>query len=82
LKDGHRSGSFDHTGLRADSSGVMLIPQLIQLAEEGMIGKVNHRHFSVMGSILAPIRFVKKTIPEIIQKLKEDNVQIALLIPV
>jgi hypothetical protein len=55
---------------------------LIQLAEEGMIGKVNHRHFSVMGSILAPIRFVKKTIPEIIQKLKEDNVQIALLIPV
>ncbi len=82
FKDGHRSGSFDHTGLRADPSGVMPIPQLIQLAEEGMIGKVNHRHFSVMGSILAPIRFVKKTIPEIIQKLKEDSVQIVLLIPV
>ena len=82
LKDGHCSSSFDHTGLRADPAGAIPIPHLIQLAEEGMIGKVNKRNFSIMGSILAPLRFIKRTIPTIIQKLKEDNVQIALLIPV
>ncbi len=82
LKDGHRSSSFDHTGLRADPGGAMPIPHLVHLAEENIIGKVNHRHFSVMGSILAPLRFVKKTIPKIIQKLKEDEVNIILMIPV
>jgi protoheme ferro-lyase len=34
-----------------------------------------------MGSILAPMRFIKNTIPEIVQHMKEDRVDVVLLIP-
>ena len=81
LADGQRSKSYNHSGIRQDSSTGMPIPQLNRLAEEGFIGRVNHRHFSVMGSILAPMRFIKNTIPEIVQQMKEDRVDVVLLIP-
>lgn len=81
LADGQRSKSYDHSGIRQDTSTGMPIPQLNRLAEEGFIGRVNHRHFSVMGSILAPMRFIKNTIPEIVQHMKEDRVDVVLLIP-
>ena len=81
LADGQRSKSYDHSGIRLDTSTGMPIPQLNRLAEEGFIGRVNHRHFSVMGSMLAPMRFIKNTIPEIVQHMKEDRVDVVLLIP-
>jgi D-proline reductase (dithiol) PrdB len=82
LKDSHRSTTFDHSGLISNPETGMPIPQLFELKKEGIIKKVNHRHISLMGSILAPGRLIKNTIPKIIEILKEDKVDIALMIPV
>ena len=81
LADGQRSKSYDHSGIRQDPSIGMPIPQLNRLAEEGFIGSVNHRHVSVMGSILIPMRFINYTIPKIVQHLQDDGVEVVLLIP-
>ena len=82
LREGHRSNSFDHEGIRENPSTGLPIPQLNALVKEGYIGKINYRHFSIMGSIIAPTRFIKNTIPDIVKCLKEDQVDIVLLVPV
>jgi hypothetical protein len=35
-----------------------------------------------MGSVTAPSRLIKKTIPQVVPKLIEDQVDIAILIPI
>ena len=82
LREGHRSNSFDHEGIRENSSTGLPIPQLNALVKEGSIGKINYRHFSIMGSITAPARFIKNTIPDIVKYLKADHVDVVLLVPV
>jgi hypothetical protein len=52
------------------------------LKENGFIGSLNHRHVSFMGSITAPGKFTAKTAPAFAQSLVEDDVDIALLVPV
>ena len=52
------------------------------MAAAGLIGSLNHRYLSMMGSITAPGRLIKKTIPQVVPKLVEDRVDIALLVPV
>ena len=47
-----------------------------------VIGEVAPRHASVMGSILAPGRFVRKTVPEIVDVFVADAVDVALMVPV
>ena len=82
LREGHRSNSFDHEGIRENPSSGLPIPQLNALVKEGYIGKINYRHFSIMGSIIAPAWFIKNTIPDIVKYLKEDQVDVVLLVPV
>ena len=82
LKEGHRSNSFDHEGIRRNPSTGLPIPQLTALVKEGYIGKINYRHFSIMGSIIAPAWFIKNTVPDIVKCLKEDHVDVILLVPV
>ena len=82
LREGHRSDSFDHEGIRGNSSTGLPIPQLNALVKEGYIGKINYRHFSIMGSITAPARFIKNTVPDIAKYLKADHVDVVLLVPV
>jgi len=52
------------------------------LLEEGWIGSVSPLHFSFMGSVTAPGRLLKKTAPEVVQKLKDNRVDAVLLTPV
>ena len=82
LREGYRSNSFDHEGIRGNPSTGLPIPQLNTLVKEGYIGKINYRHFSIMGSITAPARFIKNTIPNIVKSLKADHVDVVLLVPV
>jgi D-proline reductase (dithiol) PrdB len=60
----------------------MPIDRLRELATAKEIGSVAPRHFSVMGAITAPSRYVKKTLPVIADHLVEDGVDIALMVPV
>ncbi len=82
LIDHHRSDAFDHSGIAADRNMGMPLDRLRELAADGVIGEVAPRHVSVMGSITAPGRFIRKTVPEIVEALGADGVDIALMVPV
>jgi D-proline reductase (dithiol) PrdB len=82
LTDKHRSDLYDHAGLRRDPNLAFPLDRLRELATGGRIGSINHRHLSLMGSITAPGRLMKKTAPPAARKLAEDGVDIVLLVPV
>jgi D-proline reductase (dithiol) PrdB len=82
LIETHRSDAFDHTGIRQDPNLAFPADRLRELSAAGIIGSLNHRYLSIMGSVTAPGRLIKRTIPQVVPKLVEDRVDIALLIPV
>ena len=82
LEEHHRSESFSHAGVEADRNMGLPLDRLHELAAAGEIGSVAPRHISVMGSITAPNRYVKRTLPVIADLLVEDHVEIALMVPV
>jgi D-proline reductase (dithiol) PrdB len=82
LVETHRSESFDHAGIRRDPNLAFPLDRLRELAAEGRIGEVAPRHLSFMGSITAPGRFVRDTLPEAACALAADGVEAALLVPV
>ncbi len=82
LIDTHRSDIFDHSGIRKDPNLAFPISRMRELKKKGRIGSLNHRHLSFMGSITAPGRLIKKTVPAVLKLLKDDGVDVAMLIPV
>ncbi len=82
LVETHRSEAFDHTGIRQDPNLAFPADRLREISTAGIIGSLNHRYLSIMGSITAPGRLIKRTIPQVVPKLVDDQVDIALLIPV
>ena len=82
LIDTHRSDIFDHSGIRKDPNLALPISRMRELQKTGRIGSVNHRHLSFMGSITAPGRLIKKTLPTALKLLKDDAVDAAILVPV
>jgi len=82
LIETHRSDAFDHTGIRQDPNLAFPADRLGELSAAGIIGSLNHRYLSIMGSVTAPGRLIKRTIPQVVPKLVEDRIDIALLIPV
>lgn len=82
LIDTHRSGSFDHEGIRHDPNLALPLDRLRELAQRGRIGEVAPRHLSFMGSITAPGRLVRDSAPAAVELLVQDGVDVALLVPV
>ena len=82
LIETHRSDAFDHTGIRRDPNLAFPADRLQEMAAAGFIGSLIHRFLSIMGSVTAPGRLIKKTIPQVVPKLIEDQVDIAILIPI
>ena len=82
LTESHRSGSFDHGGIRRDPNLAFPIDRLREMERSGRIGEVAPRHFSFMGSIVAPGRFLRDSVPVMAGRLVDDGVDVALLVPV
>ena len=82
LEDHHRSDSYSHAGVEADRNMGLPLDRMHEMAAAGIFRSVAPRHISVMGSITAPGRFVKRTAPELADLLIEDEVDVALLVPV
>ncbi len=80
--ESHRSDAFDHDGIRSDANLGFPLDRMRELESEGRIGKLNHRHLSLMGSLTAPGRLAQKTAPPAVELLVEDQVDVALLVPV
>ena len=64
-----------------DLDSVLPLWTLRELAGKGVIGDLNHRHFSFMGAIHDPGPLVRETAPEVAGKLAEDGVDAVLLTP-
>ena len=82
LVESHRSESFDHSGLHQDPNLAFPLDRMRELVDAGRIGSLSRVHLSFMGSITAPGRLVRDTAPEAVRTLVEDQVDIALLVPV
>lgn len=82
LGEFHRSESFDHSGILKDRNVALPLDRLRELVRAGEVGDVAPRHLSFMGSITAPGRLIKHTAPHAAGLLVEDQVDIALLVPV
>ena len=65
----------------ADLDSVFPLRTLRELEREGVVGALNHRHFSFMGAIHDPGPLVRMTAPEVAGKLAEDGVEAVLLTP-
>jgi D-proline reductase (dithiol) PrdB len=66
---------------RSDLDCVFPLWTMRRLAEEGVVGSLNRRHFSFMGAIHDTGTLVEDTAPEVAGKLAEDGVDAILLSP-
>ncbi len=82
LQIGQSSNAFDHSGIEADRNLTLPLDRLQELIESGFIGSSAPRHFSIMGSIIAPAKLINESAPEIARKLMGDGVDAVLLAPV
>jgi D-proline reductase (dithiol) PrdB len=82
LVESHRSYSFDHEAVRSDVNLAFPLDRFRELESQGVIGALNHRHFSFMGSIVGPRRLIDETAPQVARMLAEDGVNVAFLTPV
>lgn len=82
LEEHQRSESFDHAGIASDRNLALPLNRLRELVADGTIGEVAPRHLSFMGSITAPGRLMRRSAPEAAGLLVEDQVDLALVIPV
>lgn len=82
LRESHASDAFDHSGIERDRNIAFPLDRFRELAARGVIGALNHRHFSFMGSIVAPTKLIKERAPEVARALKADGVDVAFLTPV
>ena len=82
---GARTLTWTHAYYRPDEGTdldtVFPLWTIRELAGEGVIGDLNHRHFSFMGAIHDPGPLVRETAPEVAGKLAEDGVAAVLLTP-
>lgn len=82
LNEDHRSSSFDHSGIEADKNIALPLDRFRELLDRGVIGGLNARHFSFMGSIISPRPLINKYAPEAAAKLRADGVDAVFLTPV
>ena len=66
---------------RRDLNCILPLQRLAELEESGEIGDSAPRHYSFMGYTLDPTDLLEKTTPEMVRLLKEDQVDLVLLVP-
>lgn len=65
----------------ADLDVVLPMRRLVELPDEGIIGRPATRHWSIMGYILEPTVLVEETAPAIAEQMRLDAVDAAALVP-
>ena len=78
----HVSIGFDHTAIYKDINIAFPIDRLRELVERGVIGSVSENYYSFMGAIRDPRRVVDDTGPQVAQRLKDEGVDLAFLVPI
>ena len=73
--------AYYRPGDTSDLDAVFPLWTARRLVEEGVVGEINHRHFSFMGAIHDPGPLVRETAPEVAGMLADDGVDAVLLTP-
>lgn len=72
---------YDTKSAKIDPSIVFPLKQLNSLADKGVIGSVADANIGLNGGILDTTLVETESIPKVIERLKEENVDVALLVP-
>ncbi len=67
--------------IQQDINCVFPLERLREMAREGIIGGLSPRHCSFMGYIPVTAPLIEKTAPAVVDILKEDHADLALLVP-
>jgi D-proline reductase (dithiol) PrdB len=65
-----------------DLNAVLPIERLDELAETGEIGATAPSHYSYMGYTLRPERLLRESLPGMIRQLRDEQVDVVVLVPV
>ncbi len=65
-----------------DLDSVMPLARLAELEAEGFVGASVPSHYSFMGYILKPKELLERSTPAMIERMKRESVDAALLVPV
>jgi D-proline reductase (dithiol) PrdB len=83
LTVGHFSPNWDRSGIAADLNVAYPADRLAELAADGVIGAVAPRHLSFHGVIEGNLTTIRlDTGPAAAKSLRDDGVDVALLVPV
>jgi D-proline reductase (dithiol) PrdB len=74
--------AYDLTDARRDPNVVFPLEPLHQMVTEGIIGALAAHAFTFMGGIYSARRVREELAPQLTERLREDNVDILLLVPV
>lgn len=72
---------YDTKSAKIDPSIVFPINQLNELADRGVIGSVSDVNIGINGGILDTTLVESETIPKVVDKMKLEKVDVALLVP-
>jgi D-proline reductase (dithiol) PrdB len=65
-----------------DLNCMLPLGRLREMEEAGEIGRSAPRHYSIMGYLLKPEQMLRESIPAIIECLRQDQVDVVLMVPV
>ena len=68
--------------LRQDLDVVLPLRRLAEAEAEGRIGRVAPSHYSFMGYLLDPTEFLERSMPAMIERMRAEEVDAAVFIPV
>jgi len=66
---------------RQDLNCLLPLQRLLEFEEAGVIGISAPRHYSFMGYTPQPEALIEETVPAILRSLREDDVDVVLLVP-
>ena len=67
--------------VESDINTLFPLERLLELEKWGCIGQVAAHHYSYMGYILQPQVLLEETLPAMIEQMKQDQVDVVLLVP-
>jgi D-proline reductase (dithiol) PrdB len=73
---------IDRTAIEHDLDVALPSRRLRELVDEGVVGSASPTHLSIMGYTLDASELVGTTAPEIASRLRDDDVDVVLLVPV
>lgn len=73
---------FPHEPARADMNVIFPLERLVALVKARVIGAIASTHYSIMGYVPNAAELAARTAPAIAARMREEAVDVALLVPV